>query len=54
MVSIEVGRLFMRVIYLFISSCRVLYGERWASAHYAAETLGFYAILILPLAVRNN
>jgi len=30
-----------------------LYGEKWASAHYAAETLGCYAILILPLAVNG-
>lgn len=31
---------------------RILYGERWANQHFASETLGFYAILILLLAVR--
>jgi len=38
-------------IYLF-RELRVLYGDRWANAHFAAETLGCYAVLILPLAVR--
>lgn len=32
---------------------RILYGERWANQHFASETLGFYAILILPLAVNG-
>ena len=32
---------------------RILYGERWANQHFASETLGFYAILILLLAVRD-
>ncbi|OUS49339.1 nuclear division RFT1-like protein [Ostreococcus tauri] len=33
---------------------RILYGERWANQHFASETLGFYAILLLPLAVSDS